>query len=156
MSLVVDLRNGGRVVFPLADNPQLTFEGDNLHVKSKYDDYYFGRNELLRLSYVATTTANKLQPTHRNVSSDNPNQNAIYIYRNDNDFNAHLNPDVQRIQFSSVGTDGKWYDNALVQEVWTPDSVFRIPVAAVDSVTFQAPAPVVKQGLFVITEEHLP
>ncbi len=156
MSLVVDLRNGGRVVFPLADNPQLTFEGDNLHAKSKYYDYYFGRNELLRLSYVTATTASKLPQTHHNAVGDNPNQNAIYIYRNDNDFNAHLNVDVQRIQFSAVGTDGQWYDNALVQEVWTPDSVFRTPVAAVDSVTFQAPAPVVKQGLFVITEEHLP
>jgi len=83
-------------------------------------------------------------------------KNAIYIYRNDGDFNAFLNCDVNDITYSKIDLDGQRHNRVVVQEVHTPDSVYRIPVAAIDSVVFGAPKPVFKSDVFHLTAEHLP
>ena len=81
-------------------------------------------------------------------------QYAIYNYRNDNDFNAFLNVDIDKIIYSNIGLDGTEYKNAVVQEVWTPDSVYRIPIQAIDSIGFRAPEPIMREGIFYLTEYH--
>lgn len=83
-------------------------------------------------------------------------QYALYNYRNDGDFNAWLNIDVDSITYSNIGLDSVEYDNIVTQEVWTPDSCYRIPIEVIDSIGFRAPAPEFKDGIFLITEEHLP
>lgn len=87
-------------------------------------------------------------------SSDN--QRAIYIFRNDGDFNAFLNIDVDSITFSRIDLNGHEHSNVVVKEIWTPDSLYRIPLAAIDSINFNAPDPVFKSDLFHITEDHIP
>jgi len=87
-------------------------------------------------------------------SSDN--QRAIYIFRNDGDFNAFLNMDVDSITFSRIDLNGHEHPNVVVKEIWTPDSLYRIPLAAIDSINFNAPDPVFKSDLFHITEDHIP
>ena len=84
------------------------------------------------------------------------NQFAIYNYRNDGDFNAWLDIDVEKITYSCTDLDGVEHDDIVVQEVWTPDSVYRIPISAIDSIGFRAPKPEMKEGIFHITEDHLP
>lgn len=83
-------------------------------------------------------------------------QYALYNYRNDGDFNAWLNIDIDSITYSTIGLDSIEYDNIVTQEVWTPDSCYRIPLEVIDSIGFRAPAPEFKEGIFHITEEHLP
>ena len=83
-------------------------------------------------------------------------QHAIYNYRNDGDFNAWLNIDIEKITYSCTDLDGVEHDDIVVQEVWTPDSVFRIPISAIDSIGFRAPKPEMKEGIFHITEDHIP
>ncbi|MBQ6204322.1 MAG: DUF1566 domain-containing protein [Prevotella sp.] len=83
-------------------------------------------------------------------------QHAIYNYRNDGQFNAWLNTDVEKITYSCTDLDGVEHDDIVVQEVWTPDSVYRIPINAIDSIGFRAPKPELKEGIFHITEDHLP
>lgn len=63
-------------------------------------------------------------------------QNAFYIYRNDGQFNAFLNEDVDSILCSKVDMDGRICTDFVTQEVWTGDSVCRIPLTAIDSVAF--------------------
>lgn len=84
------------------------------------------------------------------------NQYAIYNYRNDGDFNAWLNIDIDSITYSCIDTLGVEHDDVVVQEVWTPDSVYRIPINAIDSLGFRAPKPEYRDNVFHITEEHLP
>ena len=84
------------------------------------------------------------------------NQFAIYNYRNDGQFNAWLDIDVEKITYSCTDLDGVEHDDIVVQEVWTPDSVYRIPINAIDSIGFRAPKPELKDGIFHITEDHLP
>ena len=155
MSLVVETRGGSRDVFPLADNPQLSFSGPDLLVESRYATGYYGRDQLYQIYYMPYTQTKVTSRSRRAPMAGNPNQYAVYIYRNDNDFNAHLNIDIESIRFSTVGTDSTWYDNALVQEVWTPDTVYRTPIAAVDSITFEAPRPILRDNLYVVNEDNV-
>ena len=84
------------------------------------------------------------------------NQYALYNYRNDGDFNAWLNIDVDSITYSNIGLDSVEYDNIVTQEVWTPDSCYRIPIEVIDSIGFKAPETKYKDRVFHLNEEHEP
>ena len=64
---------------------------------------------------------------------------AFYIYRNDGDFDGFFYDRVLRMNFSKIGVDSVEYDYYVVQELETPDSIYRIPLAAIDSIGFQQP-----------------
>ena len=83
-------------------------------------------------------------------------QYALYNYRNDGDFNAWLNKDIEKITFSCIDTLGVEHDDIVVQEVWTSDSVYRIPLETIDSIGFRAPAPEYQDNVFHVTVQHLP
>ena len=76
-------------------------------------------------------------------------QDALYIFRNDGQFNAFFWGDIQRFAYSKVDTLGVEHDDYVVQEVYALDSVFRIPVSAIDSIAFVTPENKVKN--FAVT-----
>ena len=83
-------------------------------------------------------------------------QYALYNYRNDGDFNAWSNKDIKHIIYSNVDIQGVEQGDIVVQEVWTSDSVYRVPLEVVDSIGFRAPAPEYQDNVFHITVQHLP
>ena len=64
---------------------------------------------------------------------------AFYIYRNDGDFNGFFYDQVEEMRYSRLDLDGVEHDEYVVQEVVTTDSIYRIPLAAIDSVGFVQP-----------------
>lgn len=64
---------------------------------------------------------------------------AFYIYRNDGDFDGFFYDDVQEMRYSKIGIDSLEYDDFVVQEVVTADSIYRIPLCAIDSIGFVQP-----------------
>ena len=66
-------------------------------------------------------------------------QFAIYNYRNDGDFNAWLDIDVEKITYSCTDLDGVEHDDYVIQEVLTDDSLYRIPIISIDSISFVQP-----------------
>ena len=60
----------------------------------------------------------------------------FYVYRNDGDFNAFFLSEVDSITYSSIDIDSIQCEDVVTQEFWTSDSVYRIPLAAIDSVGF--------------------
>ena len=84
------------------------------------------------------------------------NQYAMLYWQNNGEFNAFLNDDVDSITYSKVDLNGRRHPNVVVQEIWTSDSVYRIPLTTIDSVTFNVPDPVFKEDIFHITEFHFP
>ena len=82
-------------------------------------------------------------------------QDALYIYRNDGGFNAFFFRDIQRIAYSKVDTLGVEQEDYVVQEVYAMDSVFRIPMSAIDSVAFVTPETKYKQDVAHTTESDL-
>ena len=64
---------------------------------------------------------------------------AFYIYRNDGQFNAFFRDEVQAIEYSYYDADSVKYEEIVTQVVITADSVYKIPLAAIDSVGFVHP-----------------
>ena len=69
---------------------------------------------------------------------------AFYIYRNDGQFNAFFRDEVDSIAYSHYDVDSVYYDENVTQLVYTADSLYRIPLAAIDSVAFVQPENVLK------------
>jgi hypothetical protein len=66
-------------------------------------------------------------------------QEAFYIYRNDGDFNGFFYDEVVEMRQSKIGVDSIVYDKWVTQEVVLADTIYRIPLAAIDSIGFQQP-----------------
>lgn len=66
-------------------------------------------------------------------------QNALYIYRHDGQFNAFFFGDIDHFEYSCIDTLGVEHDEYVVQEIYALDSVYRIPLSAIDSVSFVTP-----------------
>lgn len=65
--------------------------------------------------------------------------NAMYIYRNDGEFTAFLKSDIDSIRYSRVDLDSVYCEDWAVQEIFTKDSLYRIPIASIDSISFVTP-----------------
>lgn len=64
---------------------------------------------------------------------------AFYIYRNDGGFNGFFFDEVLDMSYSKFDLDSIEHDDYVVQDVVTADSVYRIPLCAIDSVGFVQP-----------------
>jgi len=84
-------------------------------------------------------------------------ENAMYIYRNDGQFNAFLDRNIDSVVYSCEDTAGVIHPSPVTQLVYTPDSLYRIPLSAIDSVALtNRPAPELKSDVCHLTSEHLP
>ena len=79
---------------------------------------------------------------------------AMYIWRNDGDFNAFLKSDIDSIGYSHLDADSVYHNEWQMQVVYTKDGNYCIPLAAIDSVSFHAPATVVNKDVFPLTADH--
>ncbi len=64
---------------------------------------------------------------------------AFYIYRNDGDFNGFFYDEVEEMRYSKLDIDSVMHDECVVQEIVTADSIYRIPLCAIDSIGFVQP-----------------
>lgn len=78
---------------------------------------------------------------------------AFYIYRNDGEFNAFFRDEVDSITYSHYDADSICYDEIVTQLVYTQDSLYRIPIAAIDSVGFVQPETMYKEDVKPIIGE---
>ena len=80
----------------------------------------------------------------------------LYIYRNDGKFNAFYPNEIDSITYSNKDLNGIVHSDAVVQEIWTVDSVYRIPLSVIDSISVANPeikyAPKVKK----LSSDYLP
>lgn len=75
---------------------------------------------------------------------------AFYIYRNDGQLNAFIREEVESMEYSYEDAEGNIYDEIVTQIVITPDSVYKIPIAAIDSISFVTPETKYKPGVKVL------
>ena len=83
-------------------------------------------------------------------------QEAIYVYRNDGGFDAFMRADIDSITYSRIGADSLLHADWQMQLVHTPDSVYRIPLSVIDSVSLVKPEPVLNADVFLLTAAHDP
>lgn len=89
------------------------------------------------------------------TASAQQTQDALYIYRNDGGFNGFFFADIDRIEYSKVDTLGVEHDDYVVQEVYALDTLYRIPLNAIDSVTFVTPETIYKKDVVHTTESDM-
>ncbi len=64
---------------------------------------------------------------------------AFYIYCNDGDFHGFFYDEVLDMRYSRIDLKGEEHDEHVVQEIVTADSVYRIPICTIDSISFVQP-----------------
>lgn len=78
---------------------------------------------------------------------------AFYIYRNDGGFNAFFREEIDSMAYSCYDADSVLYDDVVMQVVYTQDSIYRIPLVAIDSVGFVTPETKYQPSVKVIEGE---
>ena len=82
--------------------------------------------------------------------------NALYIYRNDGNFNAFLDSDIDSMAYSTIDTAGVDHLRHVTQLIYTPDSLYQIPLSAIDSIAFTERPVKYTPQVVKITEEYFP
>ena len=87
--------------------------------------------------YSLLTLALLLMVSVLNVRAQAPD--AFYIYKNDGTTMPFFNDLVDSVKWSNYDLDGNYHRVAVVQEVYTTDSLYRIPLELIDSIGFHKP-----------------
>lgn len=77
---------------------------------------------------------------------------AFFIYRNDCQFNVFFFENVDSIKYSHYDETNIDRQKFVCQEIFTPDSTYRIPLAAIDSVGFVTPRTKFKKDVRVLAD----
>ena len=80
---------------------------------------------------------------------------AFYIYRNDGVINAFISEEVDSITYSYFDADSVYYDDIVSQIVYASDSIYWIPLSAIDSVSFVTPETKYKEDVTKIESNLL-
>lgn len=80
---------------------------------------------------------------------------ALFVYQKHGGLTPLLFSEVDSIRFSYLDIDSIEYNVPVTQEIWTPDSVYRIPVSEIDSVSFQTPPTVLKSRTIDLTKSPI-
>lgn len=97
---------------------------------------------------ISVTVVPALPPSEYSVETK-----PFYIYRNDGDFNVFFHNMVDSILYSNYDADSIYHADIVSQVVYAADSVYFIPLAAIDSISFITPETVYKPGIRVLDEE---
>ena len=80
---------------------------------------------------------------------------AFYIYQNDGHFDGFFYDQVKQISYSRFDTLGVEHDKYVSQEIVTEDSVYRIMLTAIDSVSFVQPEIKYAKGVRFMRDEGM-
>ena len=79
-----------------------------------------------------------------------PAQQVFYIYRNDGIIHTFFTANIDSMTCSTMDIDSIEHGEFVVQEVYTSDSVYRIPMETIDSVSFVTPETKYRPGVKVL------
>ena len=79
-------------------------------------------------------------------------EQTIYVYRNDGVIDAFFTYEIDSICYSQYDEDSVWHDSFQVQEIWTLDSLYRTPLALIDSVSFITPPTIYQSDVVEISK----
>jgi hypothetical protein len=80
----------------------------------------------------------------------------MYIYLHDGQVNGFLPDEIQSIEYSYTDIDGNRYDEIVTQIVNTADSIYRIPLAEIDSISFVTPKTEYQPGVINLSDQLMP
>ena len=81
------------------------------------------------------------------------NNDVVIVYRNDGIVNGFVRSQIDSIKYSKTGIDNIEYAQYVVNEIWTQDSLYRIPIEVIDSVSFVAPPTIYQDDVVPMSAE---
>ncbi len=124
-TLVLWHKDGTTTDVQLNLKPKVEFTDDKIIITSNVLNMEYPKSDILRFTYKESgTDITAAPPTTNQTISD-----AIFIYRNDDDFNAFFREEVDSIR----------YDEVMTQVIYTPDSIYRMSLPVIDSISFVQP-----------------
>lgn len=78
----------------------------------------------------------------------------IYIYRNDGLFNAFFSEEVDSLYYSRYDLNNIEHNQYVVQVIATKDSLVKIPLSVIDSISYRTPPNVLKSNVINLTEGY--
>lgn len=63
----------------------------------------------------------------------------LLVYLHDGSFHGFYEAEIDSITYSAIDIDSIVYDKVVTQEIWAHDTVYRIPIAEVDSISYVMP-----------------
>lgn len=85
-------------------------------------------------------------------ASANPSE-ALYVYIAERNYRTFFFNEIDSMTVSCIDTDGNMCDRFVTQEIWTPDTVFRIPLNEIDSIAFRPLPTIYKPGIIRLSPE---
>lgn len=83
-------------------------------------------------------------------------QKPVYIYRNEGFIQTFITEEIDSITYSRIDADSMLRSDYCMTEIHACDTVFRIPLASIDSISFVTPTTILKPEAFNIDEKLLP
>lgn len=80
---------------------------------------------------------------------------AFFVFRNDGPVLPFFYEDVDSIRQSKIDTDSIERPEFVTTEFWTSDSIYRVPIASIDSIAFRTPSEIRKPRSKEISDELL-
>lgn len=81
---------------------------------------------------------------------------AMYIYRNNGQINGFLTDEIQSIEYSYYDVDSIKYNEIVSQIVITADSIYQIPLAEIDSISFVTPQTEYQPDVINLSDQLMP
>lgn len=81
---------------------------------------------------------------------------AFYVFRNNGQINGFLPKEVESMEFSYKDADGNIYDEIVSQIINTIDSVYIIPLAEIDSISFVTPKTEYQPDAINLSDQLMP
>lgn len=81
--------------------------------------------------------------------------NDIYVYRNDGKFNAFHREEVDSMRYSKFDLDSIEHEDFVIQEFWTNDSIYRLPLSVIDSISINKPHNEYLDNVIKLDEEYI-
>ena len=142
--LIVWQTSGAKLCYDLDEQPKTTFDASSLVLSTSKTSLTFPLSDIVKYTYAEKGMA-ELTPTSAQTV---PNyQDAVFVYRNDGTFDAFLLENVDSMKYSQLSE---------TQKVYTPDSVYSIPLAAIDSIGFHADAPEYQRDVMLMNTTWIP
>lgn len=76
----------------------------------------------------------------------------MYVYRNDGVINTIFKDELDSMVCSRVDLSGLEHKDYVVQEIYTIDSIYRIPINVIDSISFVTPETKYKDGVVLVKD----
>ena len=80
----------------------------------------------------------------------------MYVYLSDGSFRGFYNAEIDSISYSHYDLDSIWHEEMVTQDVWSRDTVERISLCMIDSISYSLPETTYKDNVIILDERYQP